>query len=370
MKVLSKFPIFDLRLLGAIAAVLIALTTLSNSEPVQENVRPRLARGEHGAQIASFALSPSNALIATTNYAGRVTLRAPEREWQIERYMDFPGYATSVAFSPDGRYLAAVGNPPGICLWDLVAARNEPTKITLASIQDPLRIIFSSDGQYIAVTSCLDGTILLWDLATRRDRMVLHQSSPVVSVAFSPDGRWLATAGRVNRSILIWDLKCGSSRSLQEGEPAGLTLALAFSPDGALLASAGFPEHHVRLWDLETRRVYREFAGHERTINSVAFSPDGSLLATAANDGMLGLWTVTTGERLLSLDCQAGYPRTVAFSPDGRTITLATGNDDDIRLWYLAELPKARPGSNSLPIELGPIPRQCDRRNLKRDPTP
>jgi Tol biopolymer transport system component len=370
VKGLSKFPIFDMRLLGAIAAVLIALTTLSNSEPVQENVRPRIARGEHGAQIASFALSPTSALIATTNYAGRVTLRAPEREWQIERYMEFPGYATAVAFSPDGRYLAAVGNPPGICLWDLVTARNKPTKITLVSIQDPQRIIFSSDGQYIAVTSCLDGTILLWDLATRRDRMVLHQSSPVVSVAFSPDGRWLATAGRVNRSILIWDLQCGSPRSLQEGEPAGVTIALAFSPDGALLASAGLPEHHVRLWDLETRRVCREFAGHERSVISVAFSPDGSLLATAGNDGMLGLWTVTTGERLLSLDGQAGYPRTVAFSPDGRTITLATGNDDDIRLWYLAELPRARPGSNSLPIELGPIPRQCDRRNLKRAPTP
>ena len=113
---------------------------------------------------------------------------------------------------------------------------------------------------------------------------------------------------------------------------------LAFSPDGALLASASFPERHVRLWDLNTRRMCRVFAGHARSVNSVAFSPDGSLLATAGNDGMLGLWTVATGQRRHSLDSQATCLRTVAFSPDGRTLVLATEDDDDVRLWDVAEL--------------------------------
>ena len=123
----SKLPIFDVRLLGAIAVALITLATLSNPEPVQKLARPRIARGEHGVQVMSFALSPTSGQIATTNTAGRVTLRAPESGWQIERFLDFPGYASAVAFSPEGRFLAAGGIAPGICLWDLSSPRSEPT---------------------------------------------------------------------------------------------------------------------------------------------------------------------------------------------------------------------------------------------------
>jgi WD40 repeat protein len=112
-------------------------------------------------------------------------------------------------------------------------------------------------------------------------------------------------------------------------------MALAFSPDGALLATASFPERHARLWELTTGQVCRIFEGHSRSVNSIAFSPNGCLLATAGNDGMLGLWTVATGQRRVSLDSQATWLRTVDFSPDGQTLVLATGDDDDVRLWDL-----------------------------------
>jgi len=339
----SKLPLFDVRLLAAIAVALITLDRLSLPEPVEKLAPSQVARGELGVQITSLALSPTGAQIATTNTAGRVTLRAPENGWKIERFLDFPGYATEVALSPDGRSLAAVGLAPGIYLWDLKSPTSEPTEAMLVPIQRAKRVLFSPDSQSLAVTTYLDGTILIWDLAMRRERMVLRHPWPVISIAFSPDGRWLATGNgpAENRSILLWDLQTGSQRILLKNGH-GPTMALAFSPDGALLASAGFPEHHVRLWDLKTRRVCRVFAGHTRPVNSVAFSPDGSLLATAGNDGMLGLWTVATGQRRVSLDSQATTLRTVAFSPDGRTLILATEDDDDIRLWDLAELLGAR----------------------------
>jgi WD40 repeat protein len=121
-------------------------------------------------------------------------------------------------------------------------------------------------------------------------------------------------------------------------------MALASSPDGALLATASSREHQIRLCEIKTGRVRRVFAGHTRPVNSVAFSPDGALLATASNDGMLGLWTIATGQRRICLDSQATWLLTVAISPDGRTLVLATGDDDDLRLWDLAEILRVSPG--------------------------
>jgi WD40 repeat protein len=187
-----------------------------------------------------------------------------------------------VAFSVDGQLLAAAGKPSGICVWDLKSSRNKPAKVMMAPIQRATRLLFSPDGKSLAVTTDLDGTILLWDLAAQREHMVLHQPSPVTSIAFSPDGRWLATGGgRFDQSIFLWELYTGKPRALLE-HGRGPAVALAFSPDGATLASANFPEHHVRLWDIETGRVRRVFADHTHSMNSVAFSPDGTLLATAA----------------------------------------------------------------------------------------
>jgi WD40 repeat protein len=327
-----------LRLVAAAAATAIAVHTLSNPDLTKELARLQIARGEHGVQITWFALSPSNGQIATTNTAGRVALRDQEDGWQVERNLDFPEFATGVAFSPDGRSIAVVGRPFALYLRELDSPTGELIEVRFDSIERPRHVMYSPSGQFLAVTSDLDGTIVIWDLATRKERLVLAQPSPVVRMAFSPDGRWLACAGSFDdNSIYLWDLQTGSRRFLLENGP-GAIIALVFSPDGACLASAGFGEHHVRLWDLDKHQVCRQVALNARSVNSVAFSPDGSLLATASNDGVLGLWTVSTGQRLLGLDTQATCLRTVAFSPDGRSLILATADDDDLRVWYVADL--------------------------------
>ena len=105
------FKIFnlDVRLLGTIAAAMFALAALLQPEPARNLAPSQLGRGTLGAQIISIAWSPTGKQMATTDTEGHVALRVQKSGWQIERFLDFPGYARDVAFSPDGRFLAVVG---------------------------------------------------------------------------------------------------------------------------------------------------------------------------------------------------------------------------------------------------------------------
>jgi WD40 repeat protein len=315
----------------------VVLTVLWGPDPEPKSPRPRIIQGEHAVQLTSLAFAPGATQIATTDTAGQVALRSTEAGLLKEQFLEFPGYASTAAFSPDGRFLVAVGDLSCLCVWDLSSSGKTPTSTTTLPIYRARHVVFSPDGRSLAITTDASGTILIWDLPTGRERRVLHQTSPVVRIAFSPDGTRLATAERDQRLISLWDLETGSRQVLREDTP-GVVMALAFSPDGSMLASASALEHDVRLWDLNTGHVRRVLKGHERSVNSVAFSPDGSLIATAGNDGTIGVWVVATGDRCVSLDGHAHSLGTVAFSPDGLTIALATLDDDDIRIWNVAEI--------------------------------
>jgi WD40 repeat protein len=322
-----------------IGAAMIGLAWLSTLDSGRAPARMRRARGEGDprgrATAVALAFSPDGTKIATIHNDGRVALRDPSEGRRL-RFLGYRGYAWAFAFSPDGRHLALGGFGPDITLCDLeTEGAEDPLKMPIANITT---LAFSSDGRILAAASRLTDRILLWDVAARRERARLRgHSSPVLSLAFAPDGRSLASGGGIgDQTIIVWDLATGGQR-LRLVTP-GFVTALAYSPDGSLLASVnGFPGGPVRIWDPAAGRLVRSIGSRSTSRNPMAFAPDGRLLATADEDGTVKFWSVTTGRRLASLDGQADFLRGVAFSPDGRTLA-AIGNDDDVRLWDVAEV--------------------------------
>ena len=106
-----------------------------------------------------------------------------------------------------------------------------------------------------------------------------------------------------------------------------------FSPDGKT-ALTGSRDNTARLWSLETGETLLTLKGHDGSVSSVAFSPDGKTALTGSVDNTARLWSLETGETLLTLKGHDSYVNSVQFSPDGKT-ALTGSVDNTARLWSL-----------------------------------
>lgn len=113
-------------------------------------------------------------------------------------------------------------------------------------------------------------------------------------------------------------------------EPVG---TLALSPDGHTVATHS-ADGRLRIWDLPEGRLRHTVPTGHTTGDAAEFSPDGRTLAlaTAAEDGVrVGLWDPATGRELRTFTVPDGAVRGLAFSPDGRTV--AASSSAAVRVW-------------------------------------
>lgn len=197
------------------------------------------------------------------------------------------GAGGKAALSPDGTWLAVVGRQGAVHLLNLsTGARHTTVKPGNGILVR--KVAFTPDGRTLAAVGIeADGDkVSLFDTATGRSQRTIKLSTQILSAfAFSPDGRTLATVSGSRGSVMMWDVRTGRLQDSfrVEGEVA----SLAFSPDARTLAASD--ARGVQLWDLATGQ--NRLTLPTRSPEAVAFSPDGRTLAIGT-DGSVGLWSI------------------------------------------------------------------------------
>ncbi len=196
----------------------------------------------------------------------------------------------ALAFSPDGRWLAAsaLTTNPVVRVWPLPAG--EPMKLTGQRLT-PSALAFDSRSEILATG---DGQMIrLWDLpgGGLRAKLIGHRSS-VTALAFSPDGHWLASGSSASGSdeseVLLWDLATMKHPARPDYQVLSNVGLVAFEREArSFLALA---DGVVTRFDVDTLHPIKPLPEYGTNNVSLAVSWDGQWLAHAGTNGVVHLW--------------------------------------------------------------------------------
>lgn len=236
---------------------------------------------------------------------------------------------TYLAYSNDGRWLAAGGSDSKIRLFDAATGRLQRTlegqRGRVAGLS------FAPDYRTIASASDVDGMVWVWDITTGEPVLVIPIAGDnciIEAVAYQPGGNllavggidWLATGGS-GGAVCLWDVV---ERQQAATLDCGATVCIAFHPSGRSLAAGTF-EGTISLWDVPTQQCTASLEGYDDIVTALAYSPDGRWLASGSNDRTIRVWDAVTGSlrAMQRLDTQV---KGLCFSPDSRYLYTGNGN--------------------------------------------
>ncbi len=309
----------------------------------------------HDHNVLCLAFTTDGKALASGSYDGtvRVTEVATGKEVRKFRVMKEPAWA--VALSPDAT-LAACGDQADttVLLWDVTTGK-ELRRLTRSG-SGSIRLAFSADGRTLAATDG-GGGLRLWELATGLERRSVNLPHYAESMALAPDGRLLAWAGfegpRQDKfRVSLFDLAVGKPVRSWAGHRSHVA-ALAFSPDSRLLASVSADTTGL-LWGAAPPAVPAALSPDER---EAAWRDLGGADAAKAYTALLALGSDREGavpffrERLRPV---------TAASPE-RFARLVAGLDSD----QFAVRAKAKEGL----AQLGPGAEPLFRKALERAPS-
>ena len=327
-----------------------------------------------GREVQDVAASPDDSMLVTASYYTIALIKSDGLRRTVDELPPeiHKWCVSSLAFSPDGKTLAAAGKGGVVRLIDLATRslkKAEDKSISLGvrktyfipdgsglvcvpmfskklyifnpnsleSLCQPLEhegyivdFCMSPDQKTFLTADTKGLTLWVWFPPEPIARIEDCSHSSICSACFNWDGRLILT-GHEMGEISIWDVSMQDRVATLFGHRHEVK-SLRLSPDGRLLLSVS-SDGSARIWDLATYRCVGSMRGHMAPISGACWIPSKSSIATVSHDSLLRIWDATPGE------CSAPqeFPRThitrFALSRDSSILAAALAREHAVWIW-------------------------------------
>ncbi len=198
-----------------------------------------------------------------------------------------------------------------------------------ASVPDHvIGLAWSPDGRFLAAAA-VSGPVAVFDSSGKSVYQLKGHGFGTAAVAWQPTGEHLASAGQDGK-VRLWNAEAGAEAHALDGGAVWVE-KLAWHPSGTLLAAAAGKT--ARVWDAAGRLVFTTPA-QAGTVTDLGWRPGANQLAVLGY-GAANVYDVAAGGAVAHAFAWKGSPLALAWSPDGKV--LAHGNQDaTVHFWYAA----------------------------------
>jgi mono/diheme cytochrome c family protein len=300
--------------------------------------------------ITAVAFHPQGHELAVSGYH-EITIWNAADGSLLRRVGRVPQRIYGLAYSPDGAYLAVAAGVPGtrgeVLLVDPAGGDSASEHKLLASMPDvAFDVAFSPDGKRLAACAA-DRSIRVFALPEGTQELLIEDHADwVMAVAWNPDGTRLASAS-LDKTSKVFDAQTGEGLQTYNGHNERV-FGVAFSPDGKqVITSGGDRQLHfwnpddgkkianvggfghevyqlellggdllscsadktVRQHRVDNRTPVRVYSGHADWVYAVAVHAPSKRVASGSYDGEVRVWNAEDGKELLKFLAAPGLAR-------------------------------------------------------------